>query len=56
MARPLARAFAQVTGRPEELIPLPLAFDWVEENAALGRQRWPGDQLFQAFADELQRS
>ncbi len=53
MARPLARMFAKLTGRPEELIPLPLAFEWVEANAELGRLRWPGHELFRAFAAEL---
>jgi Fe-S-cluster containining protein len=53
MSQPLAAMFSKLTGRPEELIPLPLAFDWVEENSELGMQRWPGPELFQAFVAEL---
>jgi Fe-S-cluster containining protein len=53
MARPLAKMVAKLMGRPEELIPLSLAFEWVEANAELGMLRWPGHELFRAFAAEL---
>ncbi len=53
LAYPLARTLAKLLDRQMEMIPLPLALDWVEANAELGMQRWPGPELFTAFAEEL---
>jgi hypothetical protein len=50
---PLARLTAKLTGEPLSLVPLPLALHYAEAHVELSRRRWPGQQLFRAFLDEL---
>lgn len=53
MSQPLAAAMAQLTGQPEDLVPLTRVFDWVRDHGDLVQRRWPGLDLFEAFVAQL---
>ncbi|HVY45497.1 MAG TPA: hypothetical protein VHB21_06435, partial [Minicystis sp.] len=53
LTEPLARVTARLTGGAAELIPLPIAFTWVEAHEELWRRTWPGTRLFEAFLDAI---
>jgi Fe-S-cluster containining protein len=53
LSQPLARVAARLTGAAVQLIPLAAAMRWVDQNAELGMQTWPGTELFTAWLAEL---
>lgn len=53
LSGPLARLTARLTGGRVTLVPLPLALVYAEREADLAQRRWPGDELFAAFREEM---
>lgn len=45
--------WAELTGGPVRLMPLPVAFEWAETHEALNKKTWKGSELFHAALDGL---
>ncbi len=49
----LSMLWADLTGGPVRLMPLPVAFEWAEKHKDLNRQTWKGSELFKKAMDGL---
>ncbi|WP_447974832.1 YkgJ family cysteine cluster protein [Nitrospira sp. Kam-Ns4a] len=49
----LGLLWAELTGGPARLIPLPVALDWAERHEAERSRRWPGSALFEKAMDKV---
>ena len=49
----LSVLWAELTGGPIRLMPLPIAFEWAEKHQALNKKTWKGMELFQAALEGL---
>jgi len=49
----LSVLWAELTGEPVRLMPLPVAFEWAEKHQSLNKKTWKGLELFHTALDGL---